>query len=255
MLEFKMHDHVSTIKFVNPDGTVQTKTVATQDLCSVFTKQVRKSSIVVPPGCRQIIEDGNKVSYVMITPPFIGQCALRWSSDDQGRYQAPDNTKLPPELKSVYSESSVRVFKVPFPASAVVAQFVRGSDSGKLNFKNMFAYAIVDHNVPYANMIAAHWPFTNMYSDCRVCIGSVPGQVLNIDEVGAYPRYLYSGLGNHDLDSHFRINHDTTLELGASQTPYEFIKNLHGLHSMPREVLKQIGPLDATIAATLGNYK
>lgn len=254
MLEFNMKENISTVKFVNSDGTVQTKTVATQDLCSVFTKQVRKSSIVVPPGCRQIIEDGNKVSYVIITPPFIGQCALRWTDDDQARYKAPDNTKLPPELKGVYSESRVRVFKVPFPASAVVVQLVRSSE-GKLNFRNIFAFAIVDHNVPYANMIAAHWPFTNMYSDCRVCIGSVPGQITNIDEVGAYPRYLYSGLGNHDLDSHFRINHESTLELSASETPYQFIKNLHGSPSMPREILKQIGPLDATIAATLGNYK
>lgn len=254
MLEFNMKDNISTVKFTNADGTVQTKTVSTQDLCSVFTKQVRKSSIVVPPGCRQIIEDGNKVSYVLITPPFVGQCALRWTADDQARYHAPDSTKLPPELKGVYSEDRVRVFKVPFPASAVVVQLVRSSE-GKLNFRNIFAFAILDHNVPYSNMVAAHWPFTNMYSDCRVCIGSVPGQVLNIDEVGAYPRYLYSGLGNHDLDSHFRINHDSPLELSASETPYEFIKNLHGLPNMPREILKQIGPLDATIAATLGNYK
>ena len=254
MLEFSMKDNVSTVRFVNQDGTVQTKNVSTADLCAVFTKQIRRNNMLIPPGCRQIIEDGNKVSYVMVTPPYIGNCALRWSSDDQSRYRAPEDSRMPEELRGVYSENHIRVFKVPVPASAVVVQFVRASD-GKLNFKNMFAYAIVDHNVPYQNMIAAHWPFTNMYSDCRVCIGNVPGQVPTVDAIGAYPRYLYSGLGNHDLDGHFRINNDAILEIAQSKSAYEFISKLHNMQVFPREVLKTLGPLDATIAGTLNNYK
>ena len=254
MLHLDMKENVSTIRFTNPDGTVQTKTVSTADLCGVFTKQIRRNNIVVPPGCRHIIEDGNKISYVMITPPYLGQCALRWTSDDQARFKAPDDTKPPRELEGVYAEKGIRIFQVPFPASAVVTQFVKNSD-GKLNFRNMFAYAIVDHNVPYNRMIAANWPFTNMYSDCRVCIGSIPGQINHIDEVGSYPRFLYSGLGNHDLDSHFKINNDVNHPLANCKSPYEFISNLHGYKAFPTEVLRLVGPLDSTIAGTLNNYK
>lgn len=250
-LSFDMRDNVTLIKYTKPDGTTGTKSVSTADLCGVFTKQVRRSSIIVPPNCRQIIENGNKVTYVMITPPYNGKCALSWGSDDNSRYGRHDNAKLPKEYAGVYDSSNVRVFNVPFPASAVAVQFVQAEN--KLSFRNMFAFALKDHNVPYELMEACYWPFTNMYSDNRVCIGSIPGSPPTIDAVSSYPRFLYSGLGNHDLDGHFRIN-ERADSLGKFERPYAFITALHNQEVFPTEYLHSIGPLNSVVASTIANY-
>ena len=253
MLEFKIDTDTATVTLTK-NGVKQVKSVSALDLCNLFAQQSRSTNIVVPPGCRQVIENGNTVAYLFITPGYKGMSTLYWRDSDskdhgtQSEYMPTDEVA---ERIGEYDSRNLRIFPTPFPPSAVLVRFNKNSN-GALNFNNMWCWALKDINMPLDKMTVYRWPFTNIYGNHRVCIGDVPGRIDNIEAAASYVRYLYNGVGNHDLDSNTTYA-SGDFGLGRIKYPYEMITKIKELDSFPLDYLNPVGELNSAVQSALGS--
>lgn len=250
MFEFKLENDISQVKFTNRDGTVTTRSVSTADLLALFANQAKSTDIVVPPGARQVIERDSHIAYLFITPSYKGNIQILWDSYDTKR---ADNNSFKDYIPKVcswsgnYDHSDIRVFPIPFPATAVLVDFIKGNNPNEvLRFRKMWAWALRDTVTPYDSQIAYRWPFTNVYGHHAVCIGNVPSSIRNIDAAASYVRFLYNGLGNHDLDSNAKFS-PSDHGLGIIKTPYQMITSIIGADSFPVDYLAPVGDLKSVV--------
>ena len=253
MLEFKI-DSDTAGGTMHVGGMKRVKTVSASDLCNLFAQQSRATNIVVPPGCRQVIENGNSIAYLFITPGYKGVAAVYWRDNDISEFGKLENYMPSEERADMfgdYDRKNIRIFPIPFPASAVLVRFNKQSD-GTLTFNNMWCWALKDINMPLEQLQAYRWPLTNIYGNHRVCIGEVPGRISHIDAAAAYVRYLYNGLGNHDLDSNATYA-SGDYGLGRIKYPYEMITKIKDTDVFPVDYLNPVGDLQSAVQAALGN--
>lgn len=248
MIEFKINNDIANVILKGSGGSITTRNVATSDLIALFANQQKSTDIIVPPGVRQIIEYNSQVAYLFMTPGYCGKMPLRWENHDKQCYGQFDQyiDETFGDKNEDYDPENIRVFPVPFPATAVLVSFIKSSKPGELKFKNMWAWALRDTITPYNQQVAYRWPFTNVFGHHRVCIGDVPSTIHNVEAAAAYVRYLYNGLGNHDLDSNASYSKKDH-GLGIITAPYQMITKIIDAPEFPVAYLNPVGDLKSVV--------
>lgn len=206
-IEFQ--DNSALITMRDPDeltGFVR-KRVSIDALLNSLGKINPSKATLIPPNCRGIWETKNNKYFLFIIPAHMGRTAVMWCKSDSENYGLPgSDTKLEnqsEQIQSMYENTEesdyIRVFSTPFPDACVLIKMTKiGAD--KLAFNDIRAWSLKSTMFPLDKTTVYRWPFFNMYSDARVCIGDIPREYPNAESVASIINYLYIGIGNHDLE-------------------------------------------------------
>ena len=243
----------------NDDGTVTRKVISMSALCSVLSSVAKDFELVIPPGCRKIYETKNHALYVFIAPSFIGNAITMWNSGDINKhgnlsdYIAKDEVSL--AFTRGYDKEKIRVFRVPYPATAV-GVLVRKEKDGTFTYIKMYCYALKTHLGEYNTYEAFAWPFTNVFSSGECCIGNIITKYTSVESISGVPKYIFNGICNHDLTGPSNIIGDPGegSAFGKVNDSFDLMVNCRDRNSFPLEYLKPIGNLNSVFANIIANY-
>jgi hypothetical protein len=243
----------------NDDGTVTNKVISMSSLCTVLSSVAKDFEMVIPPGCRKIYESKNYAMYVFIAPSFIGNALTRWEGRDCSRHGDLESYKPDPEiiqaLGGSYSRDSLRVFKVPFPATGV-GVVVRKEKDGTFTYVKMYCYALKTHLGEYNTYEAYAWPFTNVFSSGECCIGNIITKYPTVESLAGVPKYIFNGVCNHDLTGPSNIvgNPSGNSAFGKVDDSFDLMVKCRDRQYFPWEYLKPIGNLNSVLASIMTNF-
>ena len=181
-----------------------TKVVPLDDVCRTFIRSVEYSVEDVPYGCRKIIKNRNYVAYVFIIPEGVKRYAMLYPKYDRNHYHI-DEDKIKAEGTTVWHGDTINwvAVDIPQPNLVIVATFKISQDKSK-NFQRLVAYATKDICCDVNDIELYNYPFTNVFSDHKVCTGTIECNDYTINQIAATPDILINGIGNHDLEQFFK---------------------------------------------------
>ena len=255
IIELKADDSAKVTTTSN-DGTISTKVISLASLCNVLADVNRTQDINVPPGCRKIYENKSKAMYVFIAPSFIGKAVTEWRDSDVHSWGLKEDCK--PSAEEVrnrypnYKKDYLRVFDIPYPATAV-GVLVNKEKDGTYRFLKMYCYVVSNIMESVDNMQAYYWPFTNVYSSGECCIGRIPTSFPTIESLASIPGYIFRGVCNHDLTGPNAISAPSNGSVGKVKDTFEMLVKVAGKTEFPTEYLKQMGNLGSIMKNIVSN--
>lgn len=241
------------------DGTITRKVISMNSLCTVLSSVAKDFEMVIPPGCRKIYESKSYAMYVFVAPSFIGNAVTLWGDHDISKHGKLEEYKPTEEMTRSfargYSREAVRVFKIPYPATAV-GVLVRKEKDGSFSFVKMYCYALKTHYGDYNNYEAFAWPYTNVFSSGECCIGSIVTKYENVEALAGVPKYIFNGICNHDLSGPGNIVSDpgSGSSFGKVNDSFELMVKCRDEETFPWEYLKSMGNLNSILANIMANF-
>lgn len=222
-----------------PDRMI-TKRVAIEELLKALGSLNSYSKLEIPENCRGIWETRAFKYFLFIIPAHMGVTAVAWENQDTHNYGALDASTRYDEqdqnTRLMYAgKNGLKFFKTPFPDAAILVKLHK-IGTHEYRFASMHAWALKSTKFTLANTPVYRWPFFNMYNDARVCIGNIPEEYQNAEAVASITKYLFIGIGNHDLDNTPYISESCAARVTS---PFGAVKYLHehNITSFPQDML------------------
>lgn len=224
-----------------PDKMI-TKRVSIEELLKALGSLNSYSRLEIPENCRGIWETRAFKYFLFIIPAHMGITAVAWENQDTQRYGNPEASTRYDEqdhnTRLMYAgNDGLKFFKTPFPDAAILVKLHK-IGTREYSFESMHAWALKSTKFALANTAVYRWPFFNMFNDTRVCIGDIPREYQNVEAIASITKYLFIGIGNHDLDSTPYISRSCAAGVANS---FEAVKYLHehNITSFPQDMLIQ----------------
>lgn len=229
------------------------KRVNLEEMLRILAAKNSTQSIIVPPNCRSIITDRDRVYFTFVIPSFKGIMKIDWQ-DSEGLtrvdYGLSKSDAVIDYKGKRGAKREIFSFDMKYPASCIIVSTIRteSKDVGTMyHFDNCYCFAIKNDLEPLSTMKLYHWPFCNMYSSDAVCIGDIPKDY-TIDSIGSVPAAIYNGVNNRDLEGTWKQNLNFTaaanvlpsnLVLAGTDNSYSFLINAsQKLGYIPSQYLK-----------------
>lgn len=241
-ITFQNDSALVTLRDPSQSGSYINKRVSIEELLKALGSLSSYSKLEIPENCRGIWETRAFKYFLFFIPAHMGITAVEWKNLDTQRYGALDQStsfsEQDDDTKRMYAaETGLRFFKTPFPHAAILVKFHK-IGTREYSFESMYAWALKSTKFTLANTPVYRWPFFNMYSDTRVCIGDIPKEYQSVEAIASITKYLFIGVGNHDLDSTPYIS--SSCAAGVAN-PFEAVKYLdeHAITRFPQDMLVQ----------------
>lgn len=256
----EINDDVAKVVTHNVDGTQNSKSISINDLCTAMSNIARQVEIEVPPGCRKVMKCKDKEVYLFVAPQFIGNALVTWYDGDSESFgklseyipKKEDNISTNRE----YNNDRIRLFHVPYPATAVMV-VVRRNPNGTFTFLKMYCFALKNVFDSISTMKAYHWPYTNVFTSGECCIGNIAYEYPSIESLASIPRCIFNGVCNHDLANSTVINingENGVAPLGSVRDSFELLVRARDQKAFPVEYLKPIGEVNSLMKGIMANW-
>lgn len=225
----------SVLSYKDQLGTNKKKTVKTEDLCKQLSSFTQTTDVIVPHGCRQLKESSKSLVLVFINPEFVGEHLLKWGRDETSMFGA-----CPPVFETM--GNNVKKFSVPYPPSCSIVVLTK-QNNNQFHFVEMYHYALDSYPLDMTKVKLYKWPFSNMYTDGKCCIGEIVRTYSSIESLASIPTTIFHGIGNTDLSS------VQTSKVKGYTNGYEVVQSVAGKTSFPKDVLLYHSDLQGTLSA------
>lgn len=218
-MKLNIKEGVTTVEYEEPVIGKVKKNISTENLCEILASCSKNFDLVIPPGCRHIIKNKTTSMFTFVSPAFKGLHKVKYydSWERATGYKKPVKGKLDADNNITY--------ELPYPNGLSIILML---ETGKgYEFKSIYHFALDSFPFTLENLQLYYWPFSNMYTDGKVCIGNIPRTYTSIEQLQAIPKYIYTGIGNCDLISTPVATVDAPREFKNAMTIPEAIADMN----------------------------